>query len=595
MKKLPVVIILAVIGVLLVSGCTQNFQTNNSSLSGKAVTKSDSVENSKSIDSPEKPKAVLSLKDEKGGEVKPDSVVIDNKDQQATSRITIDGFEKGDHDIIVIVKGAKYKKPFVYNGESIDLIIEEPVKTSVFVLTKSGASLSGVSVYSDAELKCTTDSNGVCNFLESPGKHSIKLQAPGLFVEELKQVDKNSNSFTFKVERKFKLTVRVLDRDDTNKPIKGAIVKVSAQPAGETDSNGDVSPPELLEGTYVFEASYGAVSEKETKEINSQSQIITIYLSVPKTIVINAKDELDSTPLQDAEVWLEGQFRGKTDSSGKLEIKSVPNGDYNLRINVKYKTQDKIASEVSQTITVSSDKREFTVQLKAPKSITLTVIDEETNKTADQVKVRIGDKDGSTTQKGTIDFSDVLPGRHSINVYYKNSLDIKADILEIGKPNQYRVTVNMPNPELVVTMALNEIMFRPWKCEVELSNIGAEVSENPIALCFVYEIDGNNKTKKVDSVSIQFSNIAQGGRDKRGVDINLPWNPSVKREAVIFVYDRNPYTPADKKKQELMVSASQSLTNQIAGDVYNYCTSHVAECLNMAASKIGPKLLGLPL
>lgn len=451
------------------------------------------------------PSLVLAYPD--GREVMPDDVMLDGESKGSITEIILSGLEHGDHDIVIIINGIRYDKTFSYDGESLIITVEKPVESSVFVLSsEESTSLENVKIYSDAEYKCQTDNNGVCTFFEKPGKHMIKLQGTGLFKEELKTISKDSHSFTFYVERKFEVKVKVIDKD-THEAIKNAYVEVDGIIKGSTNSNGEITIQNIKEGMHAFEAKFETVSENEAFEVKNDNQLFTIYLQVPRKIM-------------------------------------------------------------------------------------LTINDEETGSSVDGVRMYFGGKEvGSTTQDGTIEIEDVLPGNYKITVDTSMGIRDAKYIDVISSRTSYSTTVDMPNPLLkpTATMEWNNILGTKVRCKIKAINIGDDITKGPVALCLVYEIIDDKPVLK-GSDSVLFSNIAPNSESKYEETeyISVPWNPLTAEEIVVVFFDTHEYLQS--KEQSIEMETTPSFAAQVLSDVYGYCSSNPEECAKIAGAFVGSLL-----
>lgn len=457
----------------------------------------------------------LTLAYENGESIKPDKVLLDgNNVQTAEGKIDISKITKGSHTITISVSGVEYAEDFYYEGEGITIKLNKPIETYVAVFSQElNQPIYNVKIYSDGQIKCTTNSDGTCSFFEKPDKHTIKLQSDGIFYEEIKTIVSNSNSFTFKVSR--------------------------------------------------------------TLSVN-----------------INVKDELTNNPLENAEVYIDGGYKGKTDSSGSFKIIDIKEGSHNLEI--RYKSISK-----SQSIQVSSSQNNFELKIKAPRTITMELKDTETNKPINGMTIFLESSTSTyrsilpTDDNGRTTIENIMPEDYHIRLEGATGNQIKpSKLFTVSNSNIISETVDMPNPRFQLTVIPND----PWcmsggiTVDVKIANVGDEVSEDTTAIVLEYNIRGNT-TELIGKDVIRFGGIAKGEITSVKTTKSLP-NPCWdKQDIVVLVFDGSKYVPKEDLSSKLNIPQDKIIG--IMSNALDYCNTNSLECVNAVGGFIGDILKGI--
>ena len=528
-------------------------------------------------------KPALSIVSGKGSLINAEKIILDDADKGPVpeGKITLEGISKGEHQVIIIVNGVKYSKPFSFTGGSISLQLEDPISVKVSVWSKTvNKPLEGVKVYIDEEgVKCTTNLEGICSFSVSPEKHVFKLEGNGVFHEETKTVTKDSSSFTFKVERK--LLIKVTVTDDLSNFISNAQVSLDGSPKGLTKQDGTLDLLDVTEGAHVIEISYQDLTEKVSANAGDSVKVV---LKIPKNIEIKILDKSTNNPVSGISIYLDNLNKGETNIDGIIKISDIKQGIHS--VGIKYKQ----LIDKSESITVSTSKLNFPFTIDAPRTFTLIVKDNETSKAVSSEKIYLnGQEKGTTAQDGTLKLTDILPDSYRITVG-----TIDASNIQVLSQSEITTTVDMPNPIIQPsgTYLWTDLFHTNLKCQVSLSNTGNDIANNPLALCIVYEISSDGKTKTRLGVSSKlFTNIAGGGTSSPQTTeetVPVPPNPFTKEEIVIVVYVNHPYLKS--QQQSLTIQTSQSFVSQVLQDTYNYCSSNLGKCAEIAGTFVGSLL-----
>lgn len=533
---------------------------------------------------------------EDGNPISAEKIILDGKDlgSVSTGRITIEGLNPGEHQITIVIDGLEYSKSFTYAGESISITISRPVKTNVVVWSKLGRTLSDIKVYSDGELKCATDQDGTCSFMEKTGSHTFRLQGDGLFHQEIKEVTQTATSFTFNVERKFQIQVKAND-ESTGNPIKDVEISLDGVVKGKA-SNGELTIRGAGEGSHVIRAEYKDISETLNIEVIKDNQVFEVLLEIPKAIEVKIVDELTNNPVKDGEIRLDGAYKGKTSASGTLEIKDVKEGTHT--IDIEYKQ-----ISTNEAIDVTSDQRSFTVRIKAPRSVTLKLKDSETGKPIVGYSVLLKNSEiyrsiDDTDDYGRVEIKDVLPGNYKLEVVNApRDIHARSDpskLITIGRGSSIDAEVDMPNPKFEGTINCEQkgciFCDKYGVCDVKLTNVESSNentirSEHTLVFLFVFVEEekgsGDYELKTVGKHILDFGSLSPGeSKTKTSENLNeFAWN---KEEIVVAVIVEGwTYTPENQKNVgEVKVPTSQ--LEKLTERVISYCKQNPQVCADVA-------------
>jgi len=160
------------------------------------------------------------------------------------------------------------------------LLPTPPVQKIPIVISVSSFlsdSLSNVSVYCDESLKGVTDSNGILIFEDFPGTHYFTLEGSGFIKKEITYVDKKENTLKYRVERKFPLTIKVIDIY-LGGLIQNASIEIDDHSKGLTDKNGTLTAPEVAEGWHEIKVTYNGFSEEKPIYLTENEKVFDIEM-----------------------------------------------------------------------------------------------------------------------------------------------------------------------------------------------------------------------------------------------------------------------------------------------------------------------------
>jgi len=209
-------------------------------------------------------------------------------------------------------------------------------------------------------------------------------------------------------------------------------------------------------------------------------------------------------------------------------------------------------------------------------TITLIITDTETSKFVDNVPVFVDGKDfGTTMQNGELKIENIEYGKHIISIVpYYDQYTVEQNVTISGDVT-LPISIDIPNAvfEAEVEVKLDYIVFRELgRVRITLKNTGQVVSQNTIALVFVY-LDDNLDTP-VSNRTVDFGDIEADAqpitKEIVGID-SFVW-PTVERVVVVIV-DAWKYIP--ENYQIISQKAVQPwFTAEILDHTYTYIDEH---------------------
>jgi len=366
-----------------------------------------------------------------------------------------------------------------------------------------------------------------------------------------------------------------------NKPIPNVITYVDGERKGTTNVDG-VCTFMLAPGDHTFKLTGDGVSLTKVRAVGPTSGTIEFEVEKAETIVVEVTDTLTGKPVEDAEIYLDGGYKGETSVSGNLEISNVKDGSH--QIEVKYKGVPE-----SKSVTVSSVNTLFGFSISIPRTVTLTVHDTETGLSVREIDVYVDDElRGTTTRDGKLIIENILPGHHTIGLDVPGYTGMVNNYIEVGTQEIISLDVDVPNPKFVVGVDaysyLKGLSGEFGDVQVTLSNVGEVDSSGTSILVLVYRDD--DLTMPIASKPLQFPSLVptqHGGElvEREWTDIDaFVWGPG--EIVVVVVYDGWRYTP----QNEQVVNQANVPPSMFAGIAYSvgqYLEQHPEEVVNTIA------------
>lgn len=316
-------------------------------------------------------------------------------------------------------------------------------------------------------------------------------------------------------------------------------------------------------------------SEPKEDNLLQQSNIISEV-----DYKVSVKDELTGKPLENAFMYLDGEFVGKTSKQGEIVLENVKIGKHSLRAD--YKGESNILTEE-----VSEINTDTTILINAPRTITLELKDSETNRPINDVKVFLETTSGkahysplSTDDEGRTQFNDILPGDYQVRI--EEFPNVKpSKLVKINENEFITANLDMPNPKFEGSSIHCEethylIGDNYGICTVTLKNNGNIESKATSVILNVYKYDNGTYTK-IDSDTLDFDNIPQGESESLSSVKFKTYSRGYEEYAVAVVYDGSDYTPEDKS-QIGGVTMPQGLLDKFQTETVEWCSDDIQRC-----------------
>ncbi len=317
---------------------------------------------------------VVALKDENGNQITASKVLLDGEDLGAKSgQFELDELEIGSHTFVIIWNGARYEETIYYLGEDDNSIIIQllnPVNTLVSVWEKNlNEPISDITVYVDGENKGTTNNDGECYVLLSPGDHTFKLSGDGVSLTKIRTVGLTNSFIEFEIEKSISITMYINDKL-TYDPLKGVKIYLDGSLKGETSDNGILEINNIEYGIHQISCNYKDVIESSTINVNDENDYFSFSISAPRAVTLQFYDEETNNPIKEMDVYLDDVLCGKTTRDGQLYVDSVSPELHKISMDVPGHSgmiDEYITVNIEDTITMDIDvpNPEFQVSIDA--------------------------------------------------------------------------------------------------------------------------------------------------------------------------------------------------------------------------------------
>lgn len=362
-----------------------------------------------------------------------------------------------------------------------------------------------------------------------------------------------------------------------NKPIPNVIIYVDGEKKGTTNVDGACTFM-LAPGDHTFKLTGDGVSLTKVRAVGPTSGTIEFEVEKVETIVVEVTDTLTGQAVENAEIYLDGVYKGETSVNGNLEISNVKDGSHQIEVTYKGVSE-------SKSVTVSSVNTLFGFSISIPRTVTLTVHDTETGLSVREMDIYIdGELRGTTTRDGKLIIEHILPGHHTVGLDVPGYTGMVNKYVEVGTQEIISLDIDAPNPVFIVGVDANSY----WNLGgefgnvfVTLSNVGEVNSEGTQVLVLVYRDD--NLTMPIASKVLSFPSLVPtpyGGHqvEKDWPDIDaFVWGPG--EIVVVVVFDGWRYTP----QNEQVVNQANVPSSMFAGIAYSvgqYLEQHPEEVVN---------------
>lgn len=313
---------------------------------------------------------------------------------------------------------------------------------NVFEKTTNVTAIPYASVFVDGALAGKTGEDGIFVFTH-PGTTPITVKVMKVGYESWEdQVGMAESSILVQLRKKeLVLTIGIFDAD-TALPVANSQVRVMGPNVTEsqkmTDMSGSVTYPAQALGIYNIQISAPNYQNRnEVLEMGMEGKNVQYLLIRGDRFSILAKSADDQSPIANAEVFIDGVSKGKTDGKGILSLEVPRNKVYNIKITKPGFTdyfEKKMISD-NEAVVVAS-------MAIAPYVASIFVFDE-TKAPIQGASIIIDGKTlGNTSQYGKYMFKDLPAGQYVLEVKHPGFLPLRR---ELGEDDLGRdITVELP-------------------------------------------------------------------------------------------------------------------------------------------------------
>ncbi len=426
------------------------------------------------------------------------------------------------------------------------------------------------------------------------GNHRLIIIVNGLEFE--KDFYFEGEDITIKIAKPVQTFVAVFS-EKTGEPISNVTIYVDGENKCTTQADGTCSffaKP----GNHTFRIQGEGILLEEIKNISRSLSSFTFKVTRKLSISISVVDEITKEPVEDAEIYIDGSYKGRTDPAGSYSVSFVEEGTHVLEVK-KGNISD------STTIYVTPENTAFQISIKLPRTITIVVKDKETQLPVNGFYVEIRNEETGetikslfkTTDEGKTKLANVLPGEYRLEVdvptdLYKTDYKPTAYITITGEESEIEVEVEMPHPRFRGSLSCKDrCLFAPDCCYVTLTNKSWQkgiTTEDTTLQLFVLRKAENGEYEIISTEQYKFGRIAPGQEVKaikgegceneegirvRGLDCLLP------ETVVAVVFEGWRWTPQNAKPIG-SITIPESELAKITKKVIKYCEQNPSVCAN---------------
>ncbi len=325
---------------------------------------------------------------------------------------------------------------------------------NVFEKTTNVTAIPYASVFVNGALAGKTGTDGIFTFTH-PGTSpiTVKVMKPGYESWE-DDVGMAESSILVQLRKKeLVLKIDIFDADSAL-PITNSQVRVMGPNITEslkmTDKNGSVTFPAQAASIYNIQiTATNYQNRNEVVEMGMEGKNIQYLLIRGDRFSILAKSAGDQSPIANAEVFIDGVSKGKTDGKGILSLEIPRNKVYNIKITKPGFTdyfEKKMISDNEAVVTAS--------MAVAPYQASIFVFDETKAPVQGASIIIDGKALGNTSQYGKYTFHDLPSGQYILEVKHPGFSSLRREIGEddLGKD----ITVELPFQQADLTIFVED-------------------------------------------------------------------------------------------------------------------------------------------
>jgi hypothetical protein len=222
-----------------------------------------------------------------------------------------------------------------------------------------------------------------------------------------------SHTYSAQYQTQYVGTITAIVRDTSYRTLPNALISLDGANAGLTDSYGRLAIPSVPTGTHTVTASKEEYNTASATVFLNRGGNAYAYLTLrPKTysLTVNVHDQNGNT-IPNANIYLNGTYKGVTTYSGKSLITGLKRGNYTLRVSKSGYT------DYTSPITIPTDTT-ISATLTKAYTVTVTAKDSATAKAIPSADLYLdGAKVGTTDNfYGRLTIRNVPPGPHILTI-----------------------------------------------------------------------------------------------------------------------------------------------------------------------------------
>jgi hypothetical protein len=325
---------------------------------------------------------------------------------------------------------------------------------NVFEKTTNVTAIPYASVFVNGALAGKTGTDGIFAF-SHPGTApiTVRVMKPGYESWEDDVGMAEASILVQLMKKELTLNIGIFDAD-TALPVANSQVRVMGPNITEslkmTDINGSVTFPAQAASIYNVQISATNYQNRnEVIEMGMEGKNVQFLLIRSDRFSILAKNAGDGAPVANAEVFIDGVSKGKTDGKGTLSLEIPRNKVYNIKI-----TKPGFTDYYEKRMISDSEAVVTATMAVAPYQASIYVFDE-TKAPVEGASIIIDGKTlGNTSQYGKYTFHDLPAGDYVLEVKHPGFSSLRREIGadDLGKD----ITVELPFNQAELTIFVED-------------------------------------------------------------------------------------------------------------------------------------------
>jgi len=325
---------------------------------------------------------------------------------------------------------------------------------NVYEKTANITPISYASIFVNGALAGKTGADGIFSFTH-PGTApiTVKVMKPGYESWEDDVGMAEQSILVQLMKKELTLNIGVFDADSAI-PISGAQVRVNGPNITEsqkvTNANGSVSFPTQAASLYNVQiTATNYQNRNEIVEMGMEGKNIQYLLIRDDRFSILVRDAVDQVPIANAEVFIDGVSKGKTDGKGTISLEIPRNKVYNIKVTKPGYTdyfEKKLIGDNEAVVIASMSV--------APFQASIYVYDENKVPVQGASIIIDGKTMGTTNQYGKYTFRDLPSGDYVLEIKHAGFSPLRREIGadDLGKD----ITVELPYQQADLTVFVED-------------------------------------------------------------------------------------------------------------------------------------------